>query len=366
MKPIQPIPSMKRLLQCVAPATLAVFLSACGDSGTPAAPGADADSAKPSSSGGGVQVLSGAGSSFAAPFLQRAAADLNKKDSNIQVNYQSVGSGAGIKQFTENTVDFGASDAAMTDEQIAKIKEGVVMIPETAGTIVMAYNLPGVTELNLPREVLSGIYLGTVTKWNDPKLVEANPGVTLPDLPITVAYRSDGSGTTFVFTKHMAAISPEFNTKVGSGTAVSFPVGVGGKGNEGVTALVKQSPGGIGYVEFGYAEGNKLPMANLQNKSGTFVKPTLESGASTLANVEFPPNLRVWPADPTGKDDYPIATFTWLLLRKSYDDKAKLEALKEYVTFVLTDAQKNAGALGYIPLPAPVVEKAKAALAEVK
>jgi len=354
--PKRPIPSFRHL---IAPAALAVLLSACGDAGSPST---DA------SSGGGkdMQMLSGAGSSFAAPFLQRAAGDLNKEDPEIQVNYQSVGSGSGIKQFIQNTVDFGASDAAMSDEQIAEVKEGVVMIPETAGTIVMAYNLPGVTELNLTREVLAGIYLGTVTKWNDPALVAANPGVDLPDTPITVAYRSDGSGTTFVFTKHLAAISPEFKEKVGSGTAVSFPVGVGGKGNEGVTALVKQSPGGIGYVEFGYAEGNGLPMANLQNKSGNFVKPTLESGASTLAHVEFPPNLRVWPADPTGAEDYPIATFTWLLLRKSYEDKEKLAALRKYVTFVLTDAQKNAGKLGYIPLPPPVVEKAKAALAEVK
>lgn len=344
---------VRHLLVPIAALTL---LSGCGDE--------SGDASK--TSGGSTQGLSGAGSSFAAPFLQRAASDLNKKNPSIQVNYQSVGSGAGIKQFTQNTVDFGASDAAMSDEQIAEVKEGVVMIPETAGTIVMAYNLPGVAELKLSREALAGIYLGTVTKWNDPALTSANPGVDLPDLPITVAYRSDGSGTTFVFTKHLAAISPEFESKVGSGTAVSFPVGVGGKGNEGVTALVKQSPGGIGYVEFGYAEGNKLPMASVENKSGNFIAPTLESGTQTLANVEFPANLRVWPADPTGADDYPIATFTWLLLRKTYEDKAKLAALKEYVTFVLTDAQQHAAELGYIPLPEAVVEKSKAALAQVQ
>lgn len=310
--------------------------------------------------------LSGAGSSFAAPFIQRSAADFAKMDSTVQVNYQSVGSGAGIKQFTQGTVDFGASDAAMTDEQIAQVPGGVAMIPETAGTIVLAYNLPGIPSLKLSREAFTGIYLGTVIKWNDPLITKDNPGVDLPDLAINVAYRSDGSGTTFVFTKHLAAASPAFNEKIGSGTAVSFPVGVGGKGNEGVTALIKQTPGSIGYVEFGYAEGNKLPMATLENKSGNFIVPTIESGIATLANVEMPANLRIWPADPTGAEDYPIATFTWLLLRKDNPDKTKVEALKKFVEFALTDAQKNAVSLGYIPLPDKVVAKAKAALAEVQ
>jgi phosphate transport system substrate-binding protein len=354
---------MKPIFKLIPIGILVAALSSCGPQ-QPAGEGSNTGGSQDPASGG-TTSLSGAGSSFAAPFLQRAAVDYNKVDPSVQVNYQSVGSGAGIKQFTQGTVDFGASDAAMTDEQIAAIPGGVVMIPETAGTIVMAYNLPGNPELNLSRDALIGIYLGKVTKWNDPAIATANPGTTLPDIPINVAYRSDGSGTTFVFTKHLAAISPEFAEKVGSGTAVNFPVGVGGKGNEGVTALIKQTPGTIGYVEFGYAEGNKLPMANYQNKSGTFVKPTIESGTSTLANVQMPENLRIWPADPTGKDDYPIATFTWLLLRKDNPNKEELDALKGYVTYVLTDAQKNAPALGYIPLPANVVEKAKAALATV-
>jgi len=292
--------------------------------------------------------------------------EYNKLNPTVQVNYQSVGSGAGVKNFGQGVVDFAASDAAMSDEEIAKVAKGVVMIPATAGSIVLAYNLPGVTDLKLSRDNYVNIFLGKLTKWNDPAIVKDNPGVKLPDLPINVAYRSDGSGTTFVFTKHLAAISPVWDKEVGSDKSVTFPVGVGGKGNEGVTALIKQSPGTIGYVEYGYAHGNGLSAASLQNKSGAFVAPTAESGAATLASVELPENLRIWPSDPSGAKDYPIATFTWLLLYKSYDDAAKLKALKDFVTYGLTDGQKFADELGYIPLPAPVVEKAKAALATVK
>ncbi len=313
-----------------------------------------------------AQQLSGAGATFPAPLYQRWAVEYNKLHSAVQVNYQAVGSGAGVKQFTQGTVDFGASDAAMSDEEIAKVKQGVVMIPATAGSIVVAYNLPNVADLKLSREALAGIFLGTVKKWNDPIIAKENSGVNLPDLPINVAVRSDGSGTTFVFTKHLAAISQDFADEVGIDKSVTWPVGAGGKGNEGVTALIKQSPGTIGYIEYGYAVNNGLSMASLQNKSGKFVKPSDESGAATLANVTFPENLRVWPDDPTGADDYPIATFTWLLLYKKYPDAAKLKALKEFITYGLTDGQKFAGELGYIALPAAVVEKSKAALASVQ
>ncbi len=310
--------------------------------------------------------LSGAGASFPAPLYQRWSADFGKSG-GAQVNYQSVGSGAGVKQFTQGTVDFGASDAAMTDKEIAAVSKGVVMIPATAGSIVIAYNLPGVKELKLSREALAGIFLGTVTKWNDPAIAKANPGVTLPDTPISVAKRSDGSGTTFVFSKHLAAISPKFAEEIGVDKSTdAWPVGVGGKGNEGVTALVKQAPGTVGYVEYGYAEHNDLAMASVENKSGNFVKPTPESGAATLASVTLPENLRVWPEDPAGANDYPIATFTWILLYKKYDNAAKLKALKDFVTYGLTEGQKVAPELGYIPLPAPVVEKCKAALATVQ
>jgi phosphate transport system substrate-binding protein len=314
-----------------------------------------------------AQQLAGAGASFPAPLYQRWAADFAQTGSGVQVNYQSVGSGAGVKQFTQGTVDFGASDAAMTDAEIAKIPQGVVLIPATAGSIVVAYNLPGVPDLKLSREALAGIFLGKIMTWNDPAIAKDNVGVKLPALPINVAKRSDGSGTTFVFSKHLAAISPEFEKEIGVDKSTDgWPVGVGGKGNEGVTALVKQTPGTIGYVEYGFAEHNKLSMASLQNKSGNFVKPTPASGAATLASVELPENLRVWPDDPAGADDYPIVTFTWMLLYKKYPDAAKLKALKDFVTYGLTEGQKAAPELGYIPLPAPVVEKCQAALATVQ
>ena len=314
----------------------------------------------------GAQQLSGAGATFPAPLYQRWAVEYNKLHPKVQVNYQSVGSGAGVKQFTQGTVDFGASDAAMSDEEIAKVKQGAVMIPATAGSIVIAYNLPGVADLKLSRDAYAGIFLGKVTKWNDPAIAKENPGVNLPDMPINVAFRADGSGTTFVFTKHLAAISKDFADEVGTDKSVTWPVGAGGKGNEGVTALIKQSPGTVGYVEYGYAVNNGLSMASLQNKSGKFVKPTDESGAATLAHVEFPENLRIWPEDPTGAEDYPIATFTWLLLYKKYNDSAKLQALKDFVTYGITDGQKFSSELGYIPLPPAVVEKSKAALARVE
>jgi phosphate transport system substrate-binding protein len=213
---------------------------------------------------------------------------------------------------------------------------------------------------------MAGIFLGTVQKWNDPAISSTNPGIALPDMPILVAYRSDGSGTTFVFTQHLSAVSPAFNEKVGTDKSVTFPVGVGGKGNEGVTALVKQSPGAIGYVEYGYAKDNGLPMASLQNKSGNFVAPNIENGAAALANITLPENLRIWPVDPEGPNDYPILSFTWLLLYKSYPDAAKRDALRAFVEWSLTTGQSFSEQLGYIPLPAPVVEKSRAALETVQ
>ena len=313
-----------------------------------------------------AQQLSGAGASFPAPLYQRWGSEYSKLHPTVQVNYQSVGSGAGIKNLTQGVVDFGASDAAMSDAEIAKVAKGVVMIPATAGEIVFAYNLPGVDKLNLSRDVMAGIYLGTVAKWDDALIVKDNPGVKLPSLPIQVAYRSDGSGTTFVFTQHLAAISKDFKDKIGSDKSVTFPVGVGGKGNDGVTALVKQSPGTVGYVEYGFAKNNGLSMASLQNQSGKFVAPDTASGAAALASVQLPENLRIWPVDPTGANDYPIASFTWLLLYKKYDDAAKLKALKDFIAWGLTDGQKFSEELGYIPLPASVVAKAQAALATVQ
>lgn len=313
-----------------------------------------------------AQQLSGAGATFPAPLYQRWAVEYNRQVPSIRVNYQSVGSGAGVNNFLQGVVDFGASDAAMTDEEMAKSPRGVILLPATAGSVVLAYNLENVPALKLTRAALAGIFLGTITRWNDPAIVAANPGVPLPARSINVAYRSDGSGTTFVFTQHLAAVSPEFDEEVGFDKSVTFPVGVGGKGNEGVTALIKQTPGTIGYVEFGYAEQNDLPVASLENKSGNFVAPTPESGAAALASVELPENLRVWPVDPAAPEAYPITTFSWLLLYRKYDDAAKLQALKDFVTYGLTEGQSFAVDLGYIPLPEAVVARANAALASIE
>jgi phosphate transport system substrate-binding protein len=311
--------------------------------------------------------LNGAGATFPAPLYQRWIAEFTKANPNVQINYQAVGSGTGITNFTQGIVNFAGSDAAMTDEQIAKVKQGVVLIPATAGSIVLAYNLPGVESLKLSREAYSGIFVGKITKWNDPTIAKANEGVKLPDTAITVCERSDGSGTTFVFTKHLSAISPDFKTQVGEGTTVTWPTGVAGKGNDGVTALIKQTPGAIGYVEYGYAKNNKLTFAQLQNKSGAFVAATAESGAATLNSTQFPSEvLRAWPSDPDAKEAYPISTFTWLLLYKKYDNKEILDVLKKFVTYGLSDGQKFADELGYIPLPKEVAAKSEAALKSVE
>lgn len=313
-------------------------------------------------------TLNASGATFPAPIYGRWFAEYSDAHKNVHINYQGVGSGAGIKSFTGGLTDFGASDLAMSDAEIAAVKDGgVVLLPMTAGSIVLSYNLPGVTgAVQLPRDVYPAIFLGEITKWNDPKIVAANPGVTLPDLPITVAYRADGSGTTYNFTNHLAAISPEFKTKVGSGKTVKFPVGVGGKGNDGVAALIKQTAGTIGYVEYGYAMKVNLPMATLQNSAGKFVAATADSGLMALAQVDLPANLRGFVADPTGDGSYPIVTFTWWLCHTTYTKPGVADAIKALATWCLTDGQKLAPDLGYLPLPASVVAKVQAAVGTIK
>lgn len=311
--------------------------------------------------------LNGSGSTFAAPILMRWASDFRKSSPDVTVNYQGVGSGQGVKDFISNLTDFGASDVAMSDPEIAKAGDNVLMLPVTAGTVVLAYNLPGITEgLRLSREAVAGIMLGKVRTWNDPLIAGQNPQAKLPSTPVTVVTRADGSGTTAVFTSHLAAINPEFAKSVGSGKQVTWPVGVCGKGNDGVTALIKQTPGAVGYVEFGYAANNRLSMASLQNRSGRFIVPTVASGAATLSSVNLPADLRAFITDPEGAEDYPIATFSWLLVRKTYPDPAKASAVRDFVNYGLTSGQQAAPALGYVALPAPVVEKVAAALQSVR
>ncbi len=314
------------------------------------------------------EKLIGSGASFPAPIYAVWFKTFSKDTPGVIVDYQSKGSGAGIQDFINHTVDFAASDAAMTDDEIAKVQAGVVLIPMTAGTIVLAYNLPGVTQLKLPHDVYPDIFLGKITNWNDPKIAAANPGAKLPDLPITVVRRSDASGTNFVFTKHLSAVSPAFAKQVGFGTTVEWPATnkiVGAPKNDGVTATIKQTPGAIGYIEYGYAKLTKTPTALLQNKAGKYVQADAKTGAAALAAAKLGPDLRGWVDDPDGADAYPIATFTWLLFYKQQDAK-KAEILRKLVDYCVTKGQAMSDSLGYIPLPAAVVDKVKAAANEIK
>ncbi len=310
--------------------------------------------------------LSGAGASFPAPLYQRWFKDYNESNPNIQVSYQSVGSGAGVKQFTAGTVDFGASDVAMKPEEIAQVEKGVVLLPMTAGSIVLAYNLPGVDGLKLSRQAYVDILLGNITEWDDPTIAADNPDLLLPSQPITVVYRSDGSGTTGVFTKHLSAISQEWKAGPGEGKTIEWPVGVGAKGNEGITAQLKQTEGAIGYVEFGYAELQGLQKATLENQTGNFVTPSFDSASKTLESVKLPEDLVAFISDPEGTESYPIVTYTWLLAYKEYDDPQKAKALKDVIKWSLTEGQKVSRDLGYIPLPENVVSKVEATVDTIK
>ena len=305
--------------------------------------------------------LQGAGASFPAPLYLKWFKSYSGAHPNVQVDYQSVGSGSGVKSFMDRTVDFAASDAAMKPEEMAKVDGGVQLLPMTAGKIVLAHSLKEVPNLKLSREAYVGIFSGKITKWNDPVIAKDNPDAKLPDAPINVIVRADSSGTTFVFTKHLSAISKEFAKDVGVNTMPNWPVGTKSKGNEGITASLLTTPGSIGYIEYGYAKSQNLPMAALQNRAGNFVAPTIEAAQAALATAEIPPDLIAWVPDPEGKDAYPIVTFTWMIFHKKYDNKAKAKALRALIDYGLTDGQKESEALGYVPLPPPVVSKVKAA-----
>jgi phosphate transport system substrate-binding protein len=300
-------------------------------------------------------LITGAGATFPFPLYSKWFSDYNKKNPDLHFNYQSIGSGGGIKQITEKTVEFGASDAPMTDEELSKAP-GIQHIPTVLGAVVVTYNAP-VEGLKLTPETVSGIFLGTISKWNDPALAKDNQGAKLPDAPITVVHRSDGSGTTYVFTDYLAKASPAWKSKVGAGKSVKWPAGLGAKGNEGVTGLVKGTPGAIGYVELAYANQNKLAMASLRNHDGAFVKPSIESTSEAAAGVEVPADYRVSITDASGKTAYPIASFTYLLVYKDQADKAKGEALVRFLWWAVHEGQAAAAALDYAPLPKAVVGK---------
>lgn len=362
-----------RLVASLSVAALTMSLTACGGTSNQASSGGassgtDKAGADKAAFTGNVGLI-GAGATFPAPLYQRWFQDLNGKYPNLQVNYQGVGSGAGVEQFTAGTVDFGASDTAMKDEEIAKVgdaKGGVLMLPMTAGSIVLAYNLPEVQgELKLPRQVYTDIFFGKIKKWNDPAIAKANPDLKLPDQNITIVHRSDGSGTTGVFTKHLSAISPEWKSKVGDGKTVQWPSGVGAKGNDGVTAQIKQTQGSIGYVEYGYAKNNDVKFASLENKAGKFVAPSDQSASKTLESVQLPENLREFITDPEGDESYPIVTYSWILAHKKYPDAQKAKAIETMIQYGLTEGQKAAPELGYVPLPKTVVDKVAAAADQI-
>ncbi|MBN3923316.1 phosphate ABC transporter substrate-binding protein PstS [Nostoc sp. NMS4] len=320
--------------------------------------------------------LVGTGASFPAPLYERWLSDYNDQNPDVEINYQAIGSSAGVQQLIDGTVDFAASDVGITSEQAAKIKRGVIALPITAGSIVLAYNLTAVaqqspqvnvpTGLKLSRQVYVDIFLGKITNWNHPRIAAANPGVSLPDLPIQVVHRTDGSGTTSVLTQHLSAISPEWKSKVGAGKSVAWQVGIGGKGNEGVTALIQQIPGAIGYVEYIYAKQNKLPVAALENKSGNYITPTPKSVAQTLEAVKLPDdNLIAFVTDPTDAQSYPIVTYSWLLTYHQYPNRVKAQALKNFVNWAVIDGQKSSLELGYIPLSKKVVLQVQSAAKKI-
>ena len=300
--------------------------------------------------------LNGAGATFPNIIYQTWILTYNQKFDNVEINYQSIGSGGGIRQFSDKTVDFGATDAPMTDSAITAIKGNVLHIPTVLGAVVPTYNLAGLAApLKFSPDVLADIFLGKITKWDDARLASINPGTTLPAQDILVVHRSDGSGTSFIWTDYLSKVSPEWDQRVGKGTSVNWPVGLGGRGNEGVAATVKQTPGAIGYVELGYALINKMGFGQVRNKAGTFITPTLESvtAAADGAMSEMAPttDLRVSITNPSGAQAYPISSFTWLLVRKEYPDAIKARELIKFIRWSLTDGQAQAPKLGYAPLP---------------
>jgi phosphate transport system substrate-binding protein len=301
--------------------------------------------------------LTGAGATFPYPIYSKWFSEYAGK-TNVKINYQSIGSGGGIRQLTEGTVDFGASDAPMSDAEIAKLKVPVIHVPTVMGAVVLTYNVPEVTEpLKLTGDVVADIFLGKITKWNDPRIAATNPGVKLPAQDILVVHRSDGSGTTYIFSDYLSNVSPAWKQAPGTGKELQWPVGIGGKGNEGVAGQVKQTPYSIGYVELAYARQNKLPYATLKNAAGKFIVPSIDAVTAAAATANLPPttDFRVSIVNAPGAEAYPISSFTYLLVPKSYADPAKGKALLDFVKWAIHDGEKEAPALDYAPLPTKVV-----------
>lgn len=321
----------------------------------------------------GTVLLTGAGATFPYPMYSKWFDTYHKLHPDIQINYQSIGSGGGIRQVTEGTVDFGATDGPMNDQQIQEFKQkrgsDVLHFPTVLGAVVPAYNIPGATkELNFTPDALAGIFLGKIKKWNDPELTKANPGVKLPDNDILVVHRSDGSGTTYVWVDYLSKVSEEWKTKVGKGTSVNWPVGLGGKGNEGVSGQIKNAPYSMGYVELIYAVQNKMEYGRVRNASGAFIKADLGSvtAGAAAASKDIPDDFRVSITNPPGKDAYPIASFTWLLVPDKIQDPAKRKVITDFLHWMLADGQKLTEALDYAQLPKPVADKVLKAISKIQ
>jgi len=317
--------------------------------------------------------LNAAGATFPYPIYSKWFDAYHSQHSNIQINYQSIGSGGGIRQLTAGTVDFGASDMPMNDDQIKEFQSkngsGILHFPTVLGAVVPMYNIPKVTaELKFTQKALAGIFLGTITKWNDPEITKANPGLSLPKDDIVVVHRSDGSGTTFIWTDFLSKVSPEWKSKAGSGTSINWPVGLGGKGNEGVSGLIKQTPDSIGYVELIYALQNSIEFGDVQNANGKFLKASLGgvTAAAAGAAKSMPDDFRISITDAAGADAYPISSFTWLLIPEQIKDPAKRDAIKGFLKWMMTDGQGYNEGLAYAKLPKPVVDKELKAISKVQ
>lgn len=299
-------------------------------------------------------LINGAGATFPFPIYSKWFNEYTKVDPSVRFNYQSIGSGGGQNQILSETVDFGASDGPMSDANLARAPRKLLHIPTVAGADVLSYNLPDNPKLRFDGPTIAGIFLGKIVKWNDPALVAQNPGISLPDTDIIVVHRSDGSGTTYIWTDYLSSVSPEWKQRVGKGTSVSWPTGLGGKGNEGVSGQVKQTPGAIGYIEIAYAKQNKLPFADVKNAAGNYITPSIESVTEALATAQIPDDFRFSMVNPPGEKSYPIASATWFLVYEQQKDPAKGKKLVEFLKWAYTDGQQMATSLDYAPLPESV------------
>jgi len=330
-------------------------------------PNADTTTKNAPAAMGATITINGAGATFPYPIYSKWFDQYHTAHPNVQINYQSIGSGGGIKQLSAQTVFFGATDGPMNDEQLKSAPGPILHFPAVLGGVVPIYNVPGVTsQLHFSGALLADIYLGKITKWNDARIAKENAGVKLPATDIAVVHRSDGSGTTYIWCDFLSKVSPDYKTKVGVNTSVNWPVGVGAKGNEGVSGLTQQTPGAIGYVELIFALQNKIPFAAVQNKAGEYVTATLDSVTSAAAGVAMPDDFRVSITNAEGKDAYPIASFTWMLLYQNPQDKERAKIMVDFLKWALTDGQKEATALHYAPLPQAVVDKELQALAKIQ